>query len=116
VVAPMPEETIVIVTDDIATPTERVRGWQEEVRGRLALKEVELNVADLERKMASFLQMVGRLFQQAERQVEPRTGMQLDEVELSVEIGGKGEIKLVAGGEVSGKGAIKLKFKRSDVK
>jgi hypothetical protein len=54
-----------------------------------------------------------RLFQQAERQVEPRIGMQLDEVGFSVEIGGKGEIKLVAGGEVSRKGAIKLKFKRS---
>lgn len=112
----MTEETIVIITDDLAAPAEGVRGWQDEVRGRLALKEVELNVSDLERKMASFLQMVSRLFQQAEQQVEPRSGMQLDEVELSVEIGGKGEIKLVAGGEVNGKGSIKLKFKRSGEK
>lgn len=110
----MTEETIVVVTDDIAVPGETVRGWANETR--FGLKEVELNVADLERKMNAFLQMVGRLFQHADQQVEPRSGMQLEEVELAVEIGGKGEIKLVAGGEVSGKGAIKLKFKRSDVK
>ncbi len=109
----MTEDTIVIITSDVAAPVEGVRGWPEEVRGRL--KEVELDASDLERKMASFLQMVARLFQQAEQQVVPRSRMQLDEVELSVEIGGKGEIKLVAGGEVSGKGAIKLKFKRSGV-
>lgn len=115
-VAPMTEDTIVIITDDVTLPIEEgVRGWNDEVRARLALKEVELNVTDLERKMSSFLQMVSRLFQQAEQQVTSRSGLQLDEVELSVEIGGKGEIKLVAGGEVSGKGAIKLKFRRSNV-
>lgn len=110
----MTEEMIVIVTDSNTARAETTRGWQEEVRGRLPLKEVELNVSDLECKMNSFLQMVGRLFQQAEQQTTPKSQMQLDEVELSVEIGGKGEIKLVAGGEVNGKGAIKLKFKRAE--
>ena len=36
--------------------------------------------------------------------------MKLDEVELSIEISSRGEIKLVAGAE--GKSAITLKFKR----
>jgi hypothetical protein len=36
--------------------------------------------------------------------------MKLDEVELSIEISGRGEIKLVAGAEA--KSAITLKFKR----
>jgi hypothetical protein len=35
-------------------------------------------------------------------------------VELAVKIGAKGEIRLIAGGEVSGEGGITLKFKRSD--
>jgi hypothetical protein len=39
--------------------------------------------------------------------------IQLSEIELSVEIGAKGEVKLVAGGEASAKGAIKLRFTRS---
>jgi hypothetical protein len=66
--------------------------------------------------MVSFLSLVGRLFQQADQQMQSpsgsQPGIQLSEIELSVEIGAKGEVKLVAGGEASGKGAIKLKFTR----
>jgi hypothetical protein len=43
---------------------------------------------------------------------ENADSVQLSEIELSVEIGVKGEVKLVAGGEASGKGALKLKFTR----
>jgi hypothetical protein len=39
--------------------------------------------------------------------------MCLDEIELSVEIGAEGEIRLIgSGAKANGKGAIKLKFKR----
>ncbi len=44
----------------------------------------------------------------------PESGLQLEEVELSVKISGKGQIKLIAGGEAGGEGGITLKFKRSD--
>jgi hypothetical protein len=40
-------------------------------------------------------------------------GLQLEEVELTVKISGKGEVKLIAGGEVGAEGGITLKFKRS---
>jgi hypothetical protein len=42
--------------------------------------------------------------------------MQLDEIELSVEINGEGQVSLIGTGtKVGGKGAIKLKFKRSEL-
>jgi hypothetical protein len=113
----MSEKDIILITDDemrVSIP-EGQKGWGEEVSRRISgLKEVRLNSVDLESKMANFLQMVGRLFQQAEEQSYLEPGMRLTEVELSVEIGAEGEVKLIAGGKATGKGAIKLKFTRSD--
>jgi hypothetical protein len=102
-------------------------GWGSEVRRDGHANGLQrLRAADLEQKMSHFLQMVGRLFRQAERQAQQeqtaqlaQTGaiaasqLRLDEVELSVEITAGGEIKLIAGGaKADAKGAIKLKFKR----
>jgi hypothetical protein len=103
--------------DSSATP----KGWGEEVQQKVQqFRDKQLDAVELERKMSNFLQAVGRLFQQAEAQAQPsqpgQAKMKLDEIELSIEISGEGEIKLVAGGKASGKGAIKLKFKRSDEK
>jgi hypothetical protein len=115
----MPEEYIVIVTDDAdetSAPIDGEKGWREEVGKRIAsLKEVRLPVSQLEQNMNQFLQLVGRLFKQVDQQIGAESDMKLDEVELSVEVSGEGEVKLVAGGKVAGKGAIKLKFKRSDL-
>ena len=89
------------------------KGWSDEIRGRLdKLKEVKLNAADLEKNMSSFLKLVNRIFRQAESDVDKNSQLQLDEIEVSVEISAEGEVKLVAGGKMTGKGAIKLKFKR----
>jgi hypothetical protein len=116
----MPEDYILLVTDETEealAPIDGQRGWSEEVRKRIAsLKEVRLPVSQLEQNMNQFLQLVGRLFKQVDQQIDAESGMKLDEVELSVEISGEGEVKLVAGGKAAGKGAIKLKFKRSDAK
>ncbi|MBW4471567.1 MAG: hypothetical protein KME45_14340 [Stenomitos rutilans HA7619-LM2] len=116
----MPEDYILIVTDEtdgVSVPIEGQRGWGEEVRNRIAsLKEVRLPVAQLEQNMNQFLQLIGRLFKQVDQQIGAESDMKLDEVELSVEISGEGEVKLVAGGKAAGKGAIKLKFTRSDKK
>jgi hypothetical protein len=107
------ESIVLLVSQDEISQVEGQRGWGDEFRKRASsLVEVEINVSTLEKKMASFLTMVGRLFQQAEQQTQSQSMMQLSEVELSVEISAKGEVKLVAGSEVSGKGAIKLKFVR----
>jgi hypothetical protein len=116
----MAEEYIVIVTDEaeeVSVPVEGRRGWGEEVRKSISsLKEVKLPVSQLEQNMTQFLQLVGRLFKQVNQQIGSESDMKLDEVELSVEISGEGEVKLVAGGKAAGKGAIKLKFTRSDKK
>lgn len=112
----MSDDYILIVTDDAeADAAEGRRGWGEEVQRRLAnLKSVKLPVSELEHNMNQFLQLVGRLFKQADEQVGAQSDMRLDQVQLQVEISGEGEVKLVAGGKAAGKGAITLTFKRSD--
>jgi hypothetical protein len=115
----MTQEYIWIVTDDTEpVPTEGQRGgWGEEIRQKVSrLKEVRLPVSELEEKMNEFLQLVGRLFKQVDQQIGIQSDLQLNEVELLVEISGEGEVKLVAGGKATGKGAITLKFKRVDSK
>lgn len=123
-------EIIWVITDDvpqISVPDGSKGGsgtggsWADEVRTETSgtkgiVRGVPVSVQKLEQQMASFLQVVQRLFRQAEQQAEGNSGMQLDEVELSVEISGNGEIKLVAtaGVKTEAKGAIKLKFKRSN--
>lgn len=115
----MAEDYIWIITDEPTAPEpiEGQRGWGEEVRKRVAgLKEVQLPVSQLEQNMNQFLQLIGRLFKQVDQQIGSESAMKLDEVQLSVEISGEGEVKLVAGGKAAGKGAITLKFTRADSK
>lgn len=72
-----------------------------------------LKVAELEQKMSGFLGMVSRIFRTAEQETQKTAGLSLNEIELSVEIGAEGEIRLIgSGAKASGKGAIKLKFTR----
>lgn len=123
----MSQDYIWIVTEDTEesakTTLEGQRGFRENFQKQISdLKQVKLNPAELEKKMTDFLQVVGRLFKQAEQQaqIDQTSGktsvMQLTEVELSVEISAEGEVKLIAGGKASGKGAIKLKFTRLETK
>ncbi len=116
----MPEDYLVIVTDETdetSVAIEGQRGWGEEVRQRMTrLREVRLPVAQLEQNMAQFLHLISRLFKQVDQEMGSESGLKLDEVELAVEISGEGEVKLVAGGKATGKGAIKLKFTRQDKK
>jgi hypothetical protein len=77
---------------------------------------VKVSAQKLEQNMTHFLKLVTNLFSQAERQAKVNSvGMQLDEIELSVEISAEGEVKLIGNGAKAGsKGAIKLKFKRQE--
>ncbi len=111
------DSLILLVSPTDTTPVEGQRGWGEAIQKRAtALVEVKIDPRVLERQLTSFLSVVGRVFQQADQQIQSQPGtppgVQLSEVELSIEISAKGEVKLVAGGEVAGKGAIKLKFTR----
>jgi len=110
----MSEETIWIVTDDTGRDPDTQRSYREGAQER----SIQVSVSELERKMSQFLQSVNRLFRQAEeQQMTHSSGVQLDEIQLSIEISGEGEIKLVGtGGKAGGKGAIMLKFKRLENK
>jgi hypothetical protein len=79
------------------------------------LKESRVKAVTLATQMSQFVRIIGRVFADAQKQIDPLAGLQLDEIKLAVEISGKGEIKLLGTGiETSGKGAIELKFKRID--
>lgn len=112
------EKQIWVVTAS-PTNTEAVTGgkdsagnnpWHHTV-AKKAAEGVKVSAETLQTNMSEFLGLVGNLFQQAENS----TGMKLDEVELSVEITGDGEVKLVGSGiGIEAKGAITLKFKRDE--
>lgn len=75
---------------------------------------VKVSTQKLEAEMSRFVRIVSRLFSHAEAQVNPQSGLQLDEIEVMVEINGEGEVKLLGtGGKAGTKGAITLKFKRT---
>ncbi|MBD2194880.1 MULTISPECIES: Pepco domain-containing protein [Calothrix] len=121
-----PADSIWIVTDDtpqIAIPDNNQSGnfrginRSDETRETTGSKgvtdAVPVSAQKLEQEMTKFLGVVGRLFNQAEQQTQVKSGMQLEEIELSIEISGEGEVKLIgSGAKASGKGAIKLTFKR----
>lgn len=55
------------------------------------------------------------LFSHAEQQVSSKSGLKLDEIEVTVEINGEEEVKLLGtGGKVGTKGGITLRFKQTD--
>ncbi|MGL5062942.1 MAG: Pepco domain-containing protein [Microcoleus sp.] len=73
---------------------------------------VPVKVEKLEAGVTEFLQLVGRVFSRAKQAAGDLAGMELDEIELSVEVNGEGQLSLLgSGGKMGGKGAITLKFK-----
>ncbi len=69
-----------------------------------------VEVDKLKREMRGFLQAMREMLDEAE---PPDAKMQLDEVELSVEINGEGQISLFGvGGKTGAKGGMTFKFKR----
>ena len=112
----MNQEIWVVVGNDYEEPgLDGEKGWGDEVRRKVtSRKEVKLSSEDLEGNMTEFLEIIDRVFEKAEeRDLSQKAKMQLDEIEMLVEISGKGEFKLIAGGEIAGKGALKIKFKRN---
>jgi hypothetical protein len=104
------------IPDGAKSGTNNTRSWKEETSNSKSVGDaVKVSTEKLEQEMTHFLQVVGRLFSRAEQQAN--AGMQLDEIELSVEISAEGEVKLVGNGaKAGGKGAIKLVFRRQEPK
>lgn len=75
----------------------------------MAAKAVQVSAEVLQSNMSRFIRVVGGIF----RQAETVSGMELDEVKLSVEVTADGDVKLMgAGVGLEGKGAIEMTFKR----
>ena len=117
-------ETIWVIVDDTAqTPEENGskdatssgNPFKRVVSAVGVPKAVKVSTQKLEAEMSKFLQVVSGVFSRAEKQVNPQSGLKLDEIEVSVEINGEGEVKLLGtGGKAGSKGGITLKFKRTD--
>ncbi|MHC5771197.1 MAG: Pepco domain-containing protein [Nostoc sp.] len=120
-------KTIWIITEETeaATTHETVtRGSRSarDIGGRLGAEITEttelvitrrksVEVGKLKQEMQGFLQAMREMLDEAD---EPDSKIQLQEIELSVEINGEGQISLfgIGGGKAGGKGAMTFKFKR----
>lgn len=81
----------------------------EQIR-TITQKRVPLDAAALRAQLNGLLKILGDVSDQANQQ----SGLQLDEVELSVEITGEGQVNILGNsGKLGNKGAVKLKFKRA---
>ena len=77
---------------------------------KIVQQRTPLDAAALKVQMNGLLKVLGDISTQANQQ----SGLQLDEVELSVEINGEGQVSILGNsGKLGNKGAIKLKFKRA---
>ena len=75
-------------------------------------KRTWLKSEDLKNNMSEFIEVVEETFEKAEK---PQSRMRLEELELSVEINGEGQVTLLGnGGKAGAKRAITLKFKRKE--
>jgi hypothetical protein len=122
--------SIWIVTDDvpqISVPDGTKGGnnksggrWDDEITTpdqKIVENAVQVDAEKLEQEMSRFLLVVDKVFTRAEQETQvksgKKSGIQLDEIELTVEINGEGQVKLLGNGvKAGGKGGIKLTFKR----
>lgn len=81
----------------------------ETVKTLAKRKRVSLDAQALKAQISSMLAILDEVFTEA----NTRTGLQLDEVELSVEINAEGQLSIVGnGGKLGNTGGMTLKFTR----
>ena len=107
-------DVLIILTDEDFDLDDEGKGWGDPIKAAVGrLRPVSLDPAIVQEQMARFVRTVGWVFQQANAEMSPESGLSLEEVELSVKINGKGQVQLIAGGEAGAEAGITLKFKRS---
>ncbi len=104
----MTEETIWVVTSNAQPPapgpslpegTLRTGKGIHSAHQRFVEPSAQpVSTKKLEQRMGQFINAMGRIFDQAESQTQKREGLRLDEIELSVEIGAEGEVRLMGMG------------------
>ncbi len=124
----MDDQSIVFFIESIKSPLEPQSGARDgrdigpqfgaakrELVGQVQ-ELVEVPAERLKRQVDKLVGLVGLVFDQAEQQVEqqrPDTRLHLDEIEMTVEVNGEGQLGILGnGGKAGAKGGIKLKFTR----
>ncbi|HAX76711.1 MAG TPA: hypothetical protein DCY88_12925 [Cyanobacteria bacterium UBA11372] len=120
----MADDVIWIVTDDtplvVLPPGGRDRQGSnpfdddetESTEQQLSKRGIPVKADKLEAGVTEFLKLIGRVFDRAKQRAGELSGMELDEIELSVEVNGEGQLSLLgSGSKVGGKGAITMRFK-----
>ena len=116
----MAEEQIWIVAREAVDASfgEGEKGWGQDLAQKVtsAFKSCPVSSEKIQEEWSRTIRFIGKLIHQAEKQAGGEFNMQLDEVTLSVEINGRGKVSLIGAcdAEANGKGAITLKFKRSN--
>ncbi|MBD1911853.1 MULTISPECIES: hypothetical protein [unclassified Leptolyngbya] len=116
----MAEDYIWIVTDSM--PVEIQRGdtprsptGEDVVRSpKIASRPgIPIPANKLEQGMAEFLNTMGRVLKHAQERAQDMGGMELEEVELSVEVNAEGQLSLLgSGASLGGSSAITLRFRK----
>ena len=128
----MADEYIWVVTDAVPTVSETDDKAEGPVRGDRGgpisknpfakddLKPlpnrpgIPVSVEKLEQGVEDFLGTMGRVLKKAQAKAGEIGGMELDEIQLSVEVNGEGQLSLLGSGtKVGGSGALTLTFKRN---
>lgn len=105
---------LIILTDEEFEIDADEKGWNDDIRSAVGrLRPVKLDPELVQQQVAKFVRTVGWIFQKANEEVPPESGLSLEEVELAVKINAKGQVQLIAGGETGAEGGITLKFKRT---
>ncbi|MBD2337315.1 hypothetical protein H6G64_09955 [Calothrix sp. FACHB-156] len=108
------EEVLEVDTLDGQRSSVDVGGGFEAVRERIAVttrKRLPIPVDTLKQQMAGLMNVVAEVFSHATK--NQCLGIELDEIELSVEVNAEGQVSIIGtGSKVGGKGAITLRFKR----
>jgi hypothetical protein len=79
----------------------------------IEITEISIDAEKLKTKMSSFIRLVTLVVNESQEVVDKKSGMQLEELKLIVEISGEGEFKILGtGAKAGGKGALELVFKR----
>lgn len=87
-------------------------GGDQRLAEVVATERSQVDVSKLKGEMKGFLKAMREMLDEAD---PPGAKIRLDEVELSVEINGEGQVSLFGvGGKAGGKGAMTFKFKRKD--
>ena len=124
--APMSDNVIWIITEPPNPPTvpppipgtsrgdQRLNPFGESLAPTSNQRQyaIPVQVDKLEQNMTTFLSNMGRVLNRARQSASEVAGMELEEIELSVEINGEGQVNLLGSGvKASSKGAMTLKFK-----